>query len=321
MMADGGEVDDRVGGRELVGEGPGASAGWAHLTDAEREREYSPSSCLPDGDYRPFIDQYQTASLAAWSQLEVLPGARTSVVAYGQSAAQTIDVALPALSGPAPPLLVFIHGGYWQELSKRESRFGASDCVARGWAFAAVDYTLAPAADVATIVDECRQGLRALQAEASTLGFDPGRVFVAGSSAGAHLAAMVALDPDRAGPPVRGTVLVSGIYELAPLVGTSINDALGLDVAAAERVSPLRAPLTGFPPALVAYGENETGEFKAQSHDFARALDTVGTPVSLLEVPGRNHFDVVLDLAKPRTLLGEAVARLIEPTGGPDAIV
>lgn len=274
------------------------------MNDRDREREYSPSSCLPDGDYRPFVAEYRRASDAAWSALAARSDVALSTIAYGPAASQTLDVAIP-IAELHPPMVVFFHGGYWQELSKLDSRFAAADCVDRGWAFAAVDYTLAPDADLAGIVEESRASVGALIDHAPALGFDHGKVVVAGSSAGAHLAAMVALDTPEA---VRAAVLVSGIFELEPLIGTSVNEALSLDMESARSNSPLLADLGAFPTSLLAFGENETAEFKAQSRVFADHLPTA----SVLEVPGRNHFDVIVDLATPGTVLGDAVAAHLE---------
>jgi arylformamidase len=215
--------------------------------------------------------------------------------------------------------VVFFHGGYWQELSKTDSRFAAWDCIQRGWAFAAVDYTLAPDALLPEIIDECRRATRTLHREAATLEFDPTRIFVAGSSAGAHLAAMACTDPQGPADAIRGAVLVSGIFELEPLIGTSINDAVQLDRRTAARNSPLHADLTGFPPTLVVYGTDETSEFKAQSNTFAAKLRADGASASTLEIPERNHFDVIVDLAKPNTTLGDTVAGLIDTHGGAHA--
>lgn len=287
---------------------------WRHMTDDERERAYSPSSCLADGDYRPFVEAYRQRSDRAWSRLAET-SCRTATVPYGDAASQTVDVVVPPHAGEAPPMLVFFHGGYWQELSKADSRFAAWDCVQRGWAFAAVDYTLAPLASLPEIIEECRRARRTLHRETATLGFDPTRIFVTGSSAGAHLAAMVATDPDGPADPVRGAVLVSGIFELEPLIGTSIDDALTLDAATAAEYSPLRLDTAGFPATVIAYGADETSEFKAQSEAFARALRDTGTTAPTLEVPGRNHFDVILDLAAPNTVLGDATTELIDTHG------
>lgn len=289
---------------------------WSELDDAERDREYSPSSCLPDGDYVPFVEAYRRTSVDAWSWAEAADGVETSVVQYGDSESQTVDVAVPA-GAAAVPLVVFFHGGYWQELSKLDSHFPVSACVARGWGYAAVDYTLAPAATLDEIVAECRRCLGVLRREGSSLGIDPDRLVLAGSSAGAHLAAMAALEPSSEG--VVGVLLVSGIFELEPLIGTSINEQVGLDREAAARNSPLRADVSGFPAAIVAHGENETGEFKAQSHVFADHLTAAGAQATVVEIAGRNHFDVVLDLAEPDTRLGRALENLVQGEGQIDA--
>lgn len=279
----------------------------------ERERAYSPSSCIR-GNYQPFITAYQTRSADARAECIAL-GATWSTYSYGQQAAQQLTLCLPcATNAPATHpsgLLVFFHGGYWQELSAQDSLFPATACIQRGLAFAALDYTLAPAASVTDIVAECRRALVWLFQHANALGVDASRIVVAGSSAGAQLAAMVAMQgalPDGAGGffTVRAAVLVSGIFELEPLVGTSINTALGLDAVAAQQASPALLPLSGFPRALVSWGAVETEEFKRQSRDFAHALAAAGTPCESFEVPRRNHFDVIMDLVDASTGLGAA---------------
>ena len=206
---------------------------WQKLSLEDREREYSPSSCI-GGDYQPYIRAYADLSQAARrSHVPV-------TVRYGTKARQSLDLFVP--TGVArPPVLVFFHGGYWQELSKEDSAFAAPQCLAHGIAYAAVGYTLAPAAMLADIVAECRAAVGWLGRFGDTMGIDAGRLIVAGSSAGAHLAAMTAL-PTSLGRPVKGAVLVSGIYDLEPLIGTSIDATLCLDLATAVRNSPLHQP-------------------------------------------------------------------------------
>ncbi len=298
-----------------MGSEPSGRSTWRDLDAASREREYSPSSCI-GGNYQPFLQAYADRSQAA----RAIAGARLDL-AYGPQATQRLDLFLPTFTPahgaahaakPKPPLLVFIHGGYWQELSKEDSAFAAADCLAQGMAFAAVGYTLAPKATVAAMVDECRAALAWLRARADTLGFDAHRIVVAGSSAGAHLAAMTALSTPTHQPAVHAAVLVSGLYELEPLIGTSINTALGLTVESARAVSPALLPLAGFVPSIVCWGAVETLEFKRQSQAFAASLADAGSACQVFEVPSRNHFDVVLDLADPGTDLGRAVAALVQ---------
>jgi arylformamidase len=265
---------------------------------AEREQQYSPSSML-DGSLDPLIGRYVERSAAAYRDLD-----HQVTVAYGPDPANTIDIALPHQPGPfndaqnatePVPIHVFIHGGYWQELSKRESFFLAPSCVTQGSAFAAVDYTLAPLAPIDSIVNECRAALQALHHHGPELGFDPTTMVVSGSSAGAHLAAMATLRLEPRHRPA-GLILVSGVYELEPLVDTYINDLVAMDVNQARAVSPLLAPLDDFPPSVVAYGDNETEEFKRQSHALVDRLRQADRPAVEVELTGRNHFDAVFDI-------------------------
>ncbi len=270
------------------------------LDPATREREYSPSSVI-GGHYAPFLERYRVESARARAVVPVRRGLR-----YGPAPRATLDF-FPAPAGAVRPgLLVYIHGGYWQELSIDDSAFLVPAWHAAGVAHAVVGYTLAPQATLPAIVAECRAALAWLHARAGELGFAGDDVVVAGSSAGAYLAAACA---DRSPVPVRGIVPVSGIYDVAPLVGTSINDALGLDEITAAALN-LFAPERRFPPAVVAWGEIETGEFKRQSREFAARQGRDGTACTTLEVPGRNHFDVILDLGDPASALFTAARQL-----------
>lgn len=293
------------------------------MSAAERERAYSPSSCI-GGNYQPFIQAYIDQSRLARERAQAL-GGRWLDVGTGPKPTQRIDLCLPARSASeAVPVLVFIHGGYWQELSAQDSLFSAAQCIERGVAFGAFDYTLAPTATVGQIVAECRQALQVLVDGAAQWGIDARRVVVAGSSAGAHLAAMCCLPAAastaqpvasvRPGARPCAAVLISGIFELQPLIGTSINGALGLTEAEAKLQSPSLRDLAGFPPTLVCWGQIETDAFKTQSRLFAAALQAAGATCHTLERAKRNHFDVALDLADVGTDLGRQTFKLMGVT-------
>ncbi len=270
------------------------------LDPAVREREYSPSSAI-GGNYAPYLQRYAAESDRAYATVPCRRDLR-----YGEGARARLDF-FPAPSAAAPAgVLVYFHGGYWQELAKEASAFLAPAWHAAGFAHAVVGYTLAPEARVPAIVAECRGAVAWLHAHAAELGIASDQMVLAGSSAGAYLAAACA---DRAPAPIRGIVPVSGIYDVAPLVGTSVNDALGLDPATAAALD-LLAPARRFCPAVVAWGEVETSEFKRQSHAFAARLELDGTPSTPLQLAGRNHFDAILDLADPAAPLFAAARRL-----------
>jgi arylformamidase len=280
---------------------------WRNWPLVRIEKEYSPSGCVPSAE--PFLAEYAIRSRKAEQLL-----AYQKDLLWGDKPDETLDY-FPAASRDAP-LLVFIHGGYWQELSKNESLFAAADCVANGIAFAAINYTLAPKARVEIIVDQCRRAVAWLHKHADELGFNRGRLFLSGSSAGAHLAAMMLVKgwQHTAGvtdDAIAGAVLLSGIYDLEPLVGTYIAGPLHLTTADAAGLSPMRLPLGRPVPTIIAWGENETSEFKRQSRSYASRLEAADFPVSAFEVAGANHFDIVLGLADRETALGRATLELI----------
>jgi arylformamidase len=122
--------------------------------------------------------------------------------------------------------------------------------------------------------------------------------------------------------PVAGVILVSGIYDLTPLIGTSINDALGLDESNCKAVSPASLTGRGFPQTIVCWGEIETSEFKRQSNDYADLLISQGdarcAKVQRFEVSAKNHFDIILDLANPDSQLGQATHALLQSSNPAD---
>lgn len=285
----------------------GGSEAWRSLPFAQREREYSPSSCAPSS--ASILAEYASRSRQAEENLLCQKN-----LSWGDGPNETFDL-FPAASSDAP-LLLFIHGGYWQELSKDDSLFGAPDCVANGIAYAAIEYDLAPRANIATIVDQCRRAVASLHRQASLLGFDCHRLYIAGSSAGAHLAAMLLVHGWHETYGVRedaisGAILLSGIYDLAPLVGTYVDAPLQLRSADVTALSPISLPHERSVPVIVSWGEFETGEFKRQSRVYAEKLQAQGFPTSAFEAAGANHFDIVFGLADRTTILGRATLELV----------
>jgi arylformamidase len=227
---------------------------------------------------------------------------------YGPGERQRYDL-FRAGSGPAP-LVVYIHGGYWQRGERQAYAFLAPALNAAGLDLALPSYTLCPAASVMDIVAELRLFLAALWAKTGT------HPLVTGHSAGGHLtAAMVATDWSQVvGVPadlVRAGVAISGVFELAPLVGTSINDLVGLDEASALAASPLLWPPPPKGRTLVAaVGGDESAEFLRQARDIAEAWGRAGVKTECLVVPGTNHFTVVDALTDPKSALFARVTAL-----------
>lgn len=278
---------------------------YRSFTKAELEREYSPSSCIPD--INVFLRAYAERSRAARESCRMIAN-----IPYGPHTDEIFDF-FPAVSKNAP-LQIFIHGGYWQALSKNDSSFAAPDFVRAGIAFVTLNYSLAPQAALDEIVRQCRAATAWLYRNAEQLGFAKNRIFVSGSSAGAHLAAMVAAtnwqrDYNLPNGLVKGCTAVSGVFDLEPIRFTDVDAPLLLDAETARRNSPLF--LRPIVPAklIVCWGDNETAEFKRQSLEFAAAWENVENATEVFEMAGYNHFDVILALGDTTTALGQAVMR------------
>jgi len=271
------------------------------FSDEELEREYSPSSCLPGGDLAPVIERYIEQSADARRRLPVIEG-----VQYGVAESQYLDL-FPA-EDKAAPLHIFIHGGYWQQLSARESAVMAPALHKAGVSLAVVNYTLAPDASIGAMIEECRNAILYLRDRAAEMGFDPNRISASGHSAGAHLLAMVMAGDWPGENPVGKTIYISGIYDLEPIALTYVNEPLGLDSETAKALSPLKQDFHHECPALVIAGENETGEFQRQSKAWHEHLLGAGV-ASEFRLLNCNHFDII----QCDALINEIVARTYVP--------
>jgi arylformamidase len=265
----------------------------------EFDKAYLPGMSVAPG---PYLDEYAERSALA---RRTLPWRDLS---YGRGESERLHFFPAAL--PQAPLLVFVHGGYWQELTEAESSFAAAGVVAHGAAFAALGYGLAPRHRLDDIVAMVRRGVQWLHGNAPELGVDQRRIVVAGHSAGAQLAAMC-LDT----VPVRAAVLLSGLYDLEPLLHSSIGPAIRLTPDEAVRNSPVRLLRPGMPPLLAARGAGEPSGFAEQQDLLVAAAREVRVPFGQLVVPERHHFDLPLGLADPADPLGRRVLAILGAKG------
>ena len=222
-------------------------------------------------------------------------------IPYGAHERERLDLFWP--DGEPRGLAVFVHGGYWVRLDRSYWSHLAAGPLARGWAVAMPSYVLAPEARVAEIG---RQVARAVGVAAGRV---PGPVRLAGHSAGGHLVARAmvgdALGYDLA-TRVERVVPISGLFDLRPLLLTSVGGEIRLDVAEAAAESPaLLAPRAG--TRLVAWvGQAERSEFVRQSALIANVWRGLGAETDLVVEPDRHHFDVIDGLADPGSALVEA---------------
>jgi arylformamidase len=240
---------------------------------------------------------YAEATLARWDQQGQAARRQQACLLdapCGPSARERVDF-FPTRNSNAP-LLIFIHGGWWRFLSKREFSWVAHPFVAAGYNVALTDYDLCPTVSLKTIIEQSLRAVAYIHSKADDWEFDAARMHVAGHSAGGHLAAMMCAadwslyDPSLPKTLFKSATLISGIYDLAPLRHIAAAQAdLNLTDASALNLSPLpyapsRVPTLAFAGAL------ESDDFKRQNQVLKAAW---GAAVQVSQVEATNHFSVV----------------------------
>lgn len=250
----------------------------------------------------PKRDQYVAARVSRTARFKNAHAGRIDL-RYGAGARQRLDVFSAGTAGA--PTLVFIHGGYWQQNDKEPFAFLGEGLLSAGFNLANVEYTLAPAARMDAIVAEVRASVAWVIEHAKELGGDPNRVFVSGHSAGGHLTAMAMTDAR-----VAGGIAISGIYDLEPIRLNYLNEKLGLDLAEAQRNSPMLHLPSRAAPLVVTVGLGELPELIRQSEEYATAWQKRGLPGQYLPLAGHDHFSILDELAGPDGKLVTALKTL-----------
>lgn len=235
-------------------------------------------------------------------------------LAYGPGQRNRYDLFSAPRRGHSTPLVVYVHGGYWQRGDRKDYSFVAREFVRRGIDVAVPSYTLAPNASIRQIVAELTTCLQVIWHH---LGRRP---VVVGHSAGGHIAAMLlATDwsklPGLPDDLVKAAYSISGVFELEPLIPTSLNEALRLDRAEARAMSPLLGPPAPKSGWLVAsVGGDESREFLRQSLAIAGQWSAAGVKAECVVVPSTNHFTIVDELSNPESAMFNRVAEMARRT-------
>jgi arylformamidase len=278
---------------------------------ARLDKNYNARAPIADFDavLRGFDENSARARASLPSRLDL---------AYGPHRDEVADVFLPP-SGTArsgAPVMLFLHGGYWRMLTKKENSFVAAALAPAGAVVMVNTYSLCPGVHLDVIVRQCRAFVAWAYRRAAEFGGDPNRIFVSGHSAGGHLAGMM-LATDWAGEyglpadVVKGAVAASGLYDLRPLARAYIREWLHLNDAQAERNSPLLQPPRGKAPVILTVGGNEPAGFLAQTQAYRAKLQSLGVPVSQVEAPGHDHFSVWNEIMQPDSALTRATLAMM----------
>lgn len=267
------------------------------------EAEYNNRARVPE---HPAIMERWARDAEAYRDRNIFAELR---LRYGRSARQTIDLFWPP-AGDEGPLALFVHGGYWRALGPSSFSHLAAGANARKVAVAIVGYDLCPTVTIENIIEQVRAATIFLWRRHRR------RILAAGHSAGGHLSAcLVATDwpqlaPDLPDDLVTMGLAISGLFDLAPLMETSMNEDLRLDAVAAQRASPLCWEV---PPGrtLDAWvGGDESTEFLRQSRQIAEMWGGRGVVTRYNEVAGANHFTVLDPLSDPDSPMTARLAEL-----------
>jgi arylformamidase len=236
-------------------------------------------------------------------------------VRYGGGPNEHLDI-FPAPQADAP-VLVFIHGGYWRSLDKRDHSFVAPAFTRAGACVVIPNYALCPAVTIPQITMQLVQALAWTFRHIRRHGGDPGRIVVAGHSAGGHLAAMMLacvwpaygreLPPDL----VKQALSISGLFDLEPIMHTPfLQQSLRLTPEQVRLASPALLPTPAQGTLATVCGAAESDEFLRQNRLIRAAWGERAVPVCEA-LPGLNHFSVLEALMEPRHRLHELALQLL----------
>ena len=293
--------------------GGAAVRDWRTIPHAELEHHFVPRLAIPDASQT--FERFAKLSAAARPSL---PGPFD--VPYGADPLETCDVHAAPPGAADPPLVVFVHGGYWRALDKRDHDFVVAGLRASGFSVVNVNYPLAPGVSVTRICESVEAAVRFVAARREAWGLGAGRALALfGHSAGAHAVAhtAAALADDVA---LAGVVEVSGVYDLRvvrELPSVQCDVRLGADEAAALDCTA-RAPGA---PAYLSVGALEPAGWRGQTAARHDALAAAGAAPRVSLVDDAHHFSVLekaVDAGTPEGLaVADFIRRVFRKSGSP----
>ncbi|KAM8945683.1 kynurenine formamidase [Pelodytes ibericus] len=290
-----------------------ARESWRRLGREELEHQYSPSHWSQRMDKDVVIEAHVKETTEG-TRLSRTVTQTVLNIPYGDTESEKLDLYLPQGSSVGY-LFIYIHGGYWQFLSKEESGFMVPPLVSHNIAVMVMDYDIAPQGHMDLMVAQIRRSIAVTLTQYPQIT----DVYLCGHSAGAHLVAM-ALCTDwsefKVSPCIKGAILVSGIYDLHPIIHTYVNDAMGMSQEVAERNSPINlVPHIKHHASTchisIVVAEHDSFEFHRQSKEYFQSLKAAGLHVCFTQIEATDHFDVIERLSHEEYELTQMILEMI----------
>lgn len=224
-----------------------------------------------------------------------------SSVAYGEGERRRLDIYVPRAGGGQRPVIVFFYGGSWNSGEKGGYAFVGRALAARGFVTVIPDYRLVPEVTYPGFVEDGAAAVRWVRAHARDYGGDGERIVLAGHSAGAYIAAMLAVDGRWLGADrkaVRGLAGLAGPYDFAPFTVGASRAAFGRWPDAAD-TQPVTHADASAPPALLLTGAEDTTVKPRNSEKLAAKLRAAGVAAEVTRYPGIGHVGLLTSVARP----------------------
>lgn len=275
---------------------------FLHYTQAELDRNFDQRAWVPNA--LEVIDRYPRLAAATRARLK-----HEANVSYGPTADETLDIFPAGEAGAATQ--IFMHGGAWRNFTKDDYSFAAEAFVDHGVNAVIVNFANLPQVRLPEMVAQVHRAVAWAYKNVARWGGDRERVYVSGHSSGAHLAAMALVRgwaaeglPDTA---IKGAHLISGPYDLEPVLLSARSSYVKLTPAERDELSPQLHAARIACPVFIGYAQHDTDEFRRQSQAFAAALKRAGRLNGVQGFADINHFEIMEALGDPASPLTRAI--------------
>lgn len=234
---------------------------------------------------------------------------------YGEGERRRLDVYAPAGGAARAPVVVFFYGGRWSEGERADYAFVGATLAGHGLVAVIPDYRLYPEVRFPAFVHDGAAAVRWARANAARFGGDPARIYLMGHSAGAHIAAMLALDARFLGgsgtdPGVAGLIGLAGPYDFLPLEADDLRDMFGPPERFAAS-QPIRYARGDAPPMLLLHGLDDATVLPSNTRNLAAAIRAQGGRAETILYPGISHAGILGAVAGPLDFLAPVRADIL----------